>query len=375
VTQANNQFAVDLYGQLGKEQPGKSLFFSPTSISIALAMTAAGARGQTESEMLQTLHLTGILPQAHAEYRKLLERWNSADKDRGYTLRVANRLWGQKGFPFLASYLALTRQEYGAELGLVDYRGQAQAARREINAWVEKQTAEKIKDLLPPKAIDSLTRLVLTNAIYFKGDWASQFKKGQTHDEDFTVSSTQKVKVPLMHQEHDYAYAEDAALQVLALPYQGHDLWMLVLLPKATEGLADLEKSLSANMIADVLASLRSRKVEVYLPRFKLDSSFSMKNTLGGLGMALPFTDAADFSGMDGQRDLYISAVVHKAFVDVNEEGTEAAAATGVVMTMKSVQIQLPPAVFRADHPFVFMICEKREGHILFLGRLVDPRR
>ena len=155
---------------------------------------------------------------------------------------MANRLWGEKGFPFLASYLALTRQEYGAELGLVDFKGQTEAARQEINAWVEKQTAEKIKDLLPQGVLDSTTRLVLTNAIYFKGDWASQFKKDQTHDEDFMVSSTQKVKVPLMHQKQSYPFAQDASLQVLELPYKGNDLSMLVLLPKETEGLADLEK-------------------------------------------------------------------------------------------------------------------------------------
>ena len=374
VTQANNQFAVDLYGQLTKEQPGKDLFFSPTSISIALGMTAAGARGQTEAEMAQALHLTGILPQAHAEYHKALERWNSANKDRGYKLSVANRLWGQKGFPFLASYLTLTRQEYGAELGLVDYVGQTEAARQEINTWVEKQTAEKIKDLLPQGVLDKMTRLVLTNAIYFKGDWASQFKKDQTHDEDFTVSSTRKVKAPLMHQKHSYPFQEDASLQVLELPYKGNDLSMLVLLPKAADGLVDLEKSLSASKIADLRGRLCSRKVEVYLPKFKLEASLSMRTTLEGLGMNVPFTDAADFSGMDGRRDLYISAVVHKAFVDVNEEGTEAAAATGVVMTMKSARIELPPVVFRADHPFVFAICDKNDGSILFLGRVTDPR-
>ena len=375
VVQAGNQFATDLYGQLNKEQPGKNLFFSPMSISIALGMTAAGAQGQTEAEMAQTLHLTGILPQAHAEYRKALERWNSADKDRGYKLRVANRLWGQKGFPFLAGYLTLTRQEYGAELGLVDYARQTEAARQEINAWVEKQTAEKIKNLLPQGVLDSTTRLVLTNAIYFKGDWASQFKKDQTHDEDFTVSSMQKVKVPLMHQTRTYPFVEDASLQVLELPYKGNDLSMLVLLPKAAEGLADLEKSLSASKIADLRAKLRSRKVEVYLPKFKLEASFSMKKTLEGLGMKVPFTGDADFSGMDGQRDLYISAVVHKAFVDVNEEGTEAAAATAVVMAKsRAVRVEPPPVVFRADHPFVFTICDKRDGSILFLGRVADPR-
>ena len=250
--------------------------------------------------MAQTLHLAGILPQAHAEFHKELDRWNSTDKDRGYTLRVANRLWGQKGFPFLASYLTLTRQEYGAELGVVDYVGQTEAARQEINAWVEKQTADKIKDLLPVGVLDRTTRLVLTNAIYFKGDWSSPFKKEQTHDEDFAVSATQKVKVPLMHQKGSYPYAEEAGLQALELPYKGNDLSMFVLLPKDAQGLGDLEKTLSAGKIAGLRSQFRSRKAEIYLPKFKLEASFSMKSTLEQLGMKVPFTAAADFRAWTG---------------------------------------------------------------------------
>ncbi len=288
---------------------------------------------------------------------------------------MANRLWGQKGFPFLAGYLVLTRQQYGAELGVVDFAGQTEAARQEINTWVEKQTADKIKDLLPIGVLDRMTRLVLTNAIYFKGDWASPFKKEQTHDEDFAVSAAQKVKAPLMHQNGSYPYAEEAGLQALELPYKGNDLSMLVLLPKDVQGLGDLEKTLSADKIAGLRSQLRSRKAEVYLPKFKLEASFSMKNTLEQLGMKVPFTAAADFSGMDGQRDLYISAVIHKAFVDVNEEGTEAAAATGVAVRAMALRVEPPPAIFRADHPFVFAIIDKQDGTILFLGRVTDPKR
>jgi serpin B len=374
VVQADNQFALDLYGQLNKEQPGKNLFFSPVSISIALGMTTAGARGQTETEMAQVLHLTCILPQAHAEYQMLLGRWNAQGKDRGYQLRVANRLWGKKDFHFLAEYLKLTRQQYGAELALVDFKGQTEAARKEINGWIEKQTADKIKNLLAPGVLDPMTRLVLTNAIYFKGDWASQFKKDQTRDEDFTVSADKKVKVPLMRQTQTYPYAEDAALQALELPYKGNELSMLVLLPKKPDGLAAVESSLSAQQSAALRARLGARKVNAYLPKFKLETTFSLNDTLTALGMKTPFTDAADFSGMDGEKNLYISAVIHKAFVDVNEEGTEAAAATAVVMRKKSERIERPPVVFRADHPFVFMICDKRDGSILFLGRMASPK-
>ena len=374
VVPAGNQFAVDLYGQLNQEHLGKNLFFSPASISVALAMTAAGARGQTEAEMAQVLHLTGILPQANAEYHKLLERWNAGGKDRGYQLRVANRLWGQKGYPFLPSYLALPRQEFGAELAIMDFAQQTEAARKQINAWVERQTADKIKELLPRGLLDNLTRLVLVNAIYFKGDWASQFKKDQTQPADFTVSTAEKLKVPLMHQQRAYPYMEDASLQAIELPYKGNELSMLVLLPKAPDGLANLEKSLSAEKIATLCSALRSRETALYLPKFKLEASVMLKPTLEALGMKLAFGPAANFSGMDGRQDLHISAVVHKAFVDVNEEGTEAAAATGVVMGIKAARIPEEPVVFRADHPFVFMICDKRDGSILFLGRMTNPK-
>jgi serpin B len=372
VVVANSQFAVDLYRELAKESQDKNLFFSPTSISVALAMTAAGGRSQTEAEMTQVLHLTGILPQAHAEYHKLLDRWNADGKDRGYQLRVANRLWGQKGFHFLPAYLDLTQGQYGAELGVVDF-GQSETARKEINAWVEKQTANKIQDLIPTGALDALTRLVLTNAIYFKGAWANPFKKEQTRDEDFALSGGRKVKTPLMHQTQTYRYAEDNTLQALELPYKGNELAMLVLLPKMPDGLAALEQSLSAQQIVDLRAKLRPQKVNAYLPRFKLETSFALKGTLTALGMKTPFSPAADFSGMDGEKDLYLSAVIHKAFVDVNEEGTEAAAATGAIMALRSARIERPPVEFRADHPFVFMICDKRDGGILFLGRMTNP--
>jgi len=373
VVAANNQFSLNLYNQLDKEKPGENLFFSPTSISIALAMTAAGAKGQTETEMAETLGLTGILPQSHAEYHKLLERWNAGGKDRGYQLRVANRLWGQKGYPFLESYLSLTRQQYGAELGVVDFAKQAETARREINAWVEKQTADKIKDLIPAGAVDGRTLLVLTNAIYFKGGWIDTFKTELTHDEDFSVSATQKVKVPLMQQKQHFSYMENDDLQAVELPYKGDGLSMMVLLPKKPDGLPELEKSLSAEKINELRSNYAFREVMLYLPKFKLDASFSLGETLQKLGMKLAFTGDADFSGMDGKRDLSISAVVHKAYVDVNEIGTEAAAATGVIMSRAARPTQTPPAVFRADHPFLFMICDRRDGNILFMGRMTKP--
>jgi len=376
IAQAGNQFAVDLYGQLSKEQSGKNLFFSPASLSIALAMTAAGAREQTEAEMAATLHLSDCLPQAHVAYQKIIERWNGDGKNRSYQLRVANRLWGQKGFPFLASYLTLTQQRYGAELGILDFADQSEVARQAINTWVEKQTAEKIKNLIPQGQLDTRTKLVLTNAVYFKGDWASAFPKAQTHDADFTAAAGQKVTVSLMYQKAAQGYAEDASLQVLELPYKGDELSMLVLLPRTPDGLPALEKSLSATKIAAQWAKLRRQEVDIYLPRFKLDASFSLGGALQSLGMKRAFSaDGADFSAMDGRKDLYISAALHKAYVDVNEAGTEAAAATGIVMRTMSARVPSKPIpVFRADHPFVFLIGDKRDGSILFLGRMTSPK-
>ena len=206
IVRGDNQFAVDLYAQLDREQPGKNLFFSPTSVSVALAMTAAGARGPTQSEMAKVLHLDADLAQADAHYHQLLEQWNAVGEKRAYQLRVANRLWGQKGYAIQPEFLALTRRDYGAEMTLLDF-AQPEPARSEINQWVEKQTNDKIKDLIPAGAIDDRTRLVLTNAVYFKGDWAKQFDKKATREEDFAVSAQEKIKTPLMQQKAAFGYA------------------------------------------------------------------------------------------------------------------------------------------------------------------------
>ena len=284
IVQANNQFALDLYGRLDGEQPGKNLFFSPTSISLALTMTAGGARGQTLAEMAKTLRLDEDLTQAHARYRELLDRWNASGQQRAYQLRVANRLWGQKGYAIQPEFLALTRQDYGAEMTLLDF-AQPEPARREINQWVEKQTNDKIKDLIPAGAIDDRTRLVLTNAVYFKGDWAKQFDKKATREEDFAVSAHEKIKTPLMQQKAAFGYAEDETLQALEMPYAGGDLSMVVLLPKKLDGLPELEKTLSADRLAAVLLKLHNREVQAYMPKFKMEAAFDLKKTLESLGM------------------------------------------------------------------------------------------
>lgn len=369
VVRGNNAFALDLYATL-KDLDG-NLFFSPYSISTALAMTYAGTRGNTQAQMARVFHFDLDQEDLHPAFRVLINQLNAQGKRRGYQLNIANALWGQKGYRFLKEFLDLTRTNYGAVLNEVDFTSEAarEVARRRINTWVEKQTKGKIKDLIKPGILNELTRLVLTNAIYFKGDWASQFEEEQTKLSPFTVRVDKKIDVPMMCQSGDFKFMEEAGFQMLELPYVENELSMVVLLPKKMDGLAELEDSLTADNLKEWLGSLREQRVNVYLPKFKITSEFRLDKTLKSMGMTDAFSPEADFSGMTGDTDLFISAVLHKAFVDVNEEGTEAAAATGVVMEM----CVSPVLFFRADHPFIFLIRDTRSGSILFLGRLMNP--
>ena len=378
VAEGCNRFAFDLYARL-KGAEG-NLFLSPYSISTALTMTYAGARGETADQMAKVLCLPASGEAVHGAYGALQSDLNAAGAGGAFELVVANRLWGQKGFAFLPDFLALLEARYGAGLEPLDFAAATEAARQTINAWIEKQTRDKIKDLLKPGILDAMTRLVLTNAIYFKGKWAEEFDKKATQEEDFFLTPEKKVAAPLMHQTKHFGYFDGGEMHALELAYQGDRLSMVVLLPKrnvppgAKDDLAALEASLSADKVAGWLGQLRRREVRVTLPRFKTTAEFGLKGTLVAMGMADAFNpNAADFSGMTGTKDLFISAVVHKAFVDVNEEGTEAAAATGVVMAGKSAPAPAP--VFRADHPFLFLIRDTKTGAILFLGRILDPTK
>lgn len=368
VVQGGNQFALDLYGRL-RSQEG-NLFFSPVSISTALAMTYAGARGRTAEQMAAVLHFSLDQHRLHAALAAILRELNARDKPRSYQLVVANALWGQKGYSFLGGFRETVRINYGAGLNEVDFETATEQARKTVNAWVEKNTHDKIKELIKPRVLDSSTRLVLTNAIYFKGNWASQFKKNQTADADFTVTADQRVIVPMMNQKGQFKYLGGDSFQALELPYAGKDLSMVIFLPKKIDGLEEFEKSLTAEGLADWLSKLRSQQVTVAIPKFKVTAEFALKEALSEMGMPVAFSFAdADFSAMSGAKDLRISAVIHKAFVDVNEEGTEAAAATGVVMQPRSSRTM----VFRADHPFVFLIRDNRSNSILFMGRVMNP--
>jgi serpin B len=370
VVRGNTAFALDLYGRL-RTKDG-NLFCSPYSISTALAMTYAGARGRTAEQMAKVLHFPVGQDRLHPACAALVRDTSAGSKD--YQLRVANSLWGQKGHPFLKDFLSLTREHYGAGLQEVDYVGDTEAARRAINAWVQKQTQDKIKDLLRPGVLTRLTRLVLTNAIFFQGNWQSPFPKGATRDQPFFVTPANKPAVPLMCQQGRFSHLDGGTFQAAELPYQGKDLSMVLLLPKKVDGLAELEKSLTAANLDAWLKKMRPREVQVFLPRFKTTGQFRLNADLAALGMPDAFRrGVADFSGMDGESGrLYIHAVVHKGFVEVTESGTTAAAATAVVPGDPQAP---PPAVdFRADHPFVFLIRDNRSGSVLFLGRLVDPR-
>lgn len=373
IVKGNNHFATDLYAHL-KDKTSGNLFFSPYSISTALAMTYAGAAGETRRQMAQVLHFTVSEQELHQAMARLRENL-LVDSKKGYQLRVANRLWGQKGYEFLPEFLQTTRSGYGAELGVLDFAQATEPARREINAWVEQQTEEKIKDLLAPGVLDPSTRLVLTNAIYFKGNWQEQFEKDATEDAPFHVSADREVTVPMMHQTERFGYRAADGLQILEMPYAKGELSMLVLLQKEIEGLPRLEKKLTQANLQEWTKGLRRQKVIVYVPRFKMTSQFGLKDTLQAMGMRLAFEPGkADFSGMSRSDELFISAVIHKAFVDVNEEGTEAAAATGVAVAATAAPVQEEPPVFRADRPFVFMIRDNRTGSIVFMGRVVNPK-
>jgi len=369
----NAAFALNLYAQL--RTADENLFFSPYSISTCLAMTYAGARGDTAAQMAQTLHFGTNQNQLAASFGELQGQLNNETQQEANELNIANGMWAQNDQPLLPAYLKVAREQFGANLKQADFRTGSEAARLEINNWVSNQTKGKICNLIPAGLLDSATRLVLVNAIYFKGRWASEFDQHNTIESTFSTAPTQKLQVPLMSLTANFKYAEVEGLQVLELPYAGNDLAMVVLLPGETDSLKTMEKQFNEASLDRWLAQASEQKVAVFLPKFKLAAQFSLAKDLAAMGMTDAFSPRADFSGMDGQRDLFISAVVHKAFVDVNEEGTEAAAATGVVMRSMAVMRPRPTPVFRADHPFIFLIRDTRSGSILFLGRMVDPSR
>ncbi len=376
VVEANNQFAMDLYSALVDENPGDNIFFSPWSISSALAVTYEGAKGSTADEIRSVFHFPADESTMRNGYQEITDGINSGNS--GFTLKTANALWAEENYTFLPSYLDTADRYYSARVTNLNFVNRPEESRQTINRWVEDQTAHRIKNLLPAGSILPETTLVITNAIYFKGTWATQFKEENTASENFRVSPTTTVMVPMMKQTDTgvkFWYAETGSFQVLGMPYAsqgGKELSMLVLLP-TDDDLGGAEDSLDAGTLSELRQSLVYQEVKVWFPKFKLETGYQMADTLSEMGMPSAFNPGqADFSGMDGTRILSISQVFHKAYVDVNEEGTEAAAATAVIME-RSMAPADPVPVFRADHPFIFLILDNESGNILFMGRVTNP--
>lgn len=370
----NNAFALDLYTQLSKEEG--NLFFSPNSISTALAMTYAGARGKTATQMANALHFSLSQKQLHQAFFELMKDLKADPRTSGYQLSIANALWGQRDYKFYDEFINITEKYYDAGFKKVDFINEKnrEEARQAINKWVEGKTNNKIKELIvkTPQVLTDLTRLVLTNAIYFKGKWQFQFDAKNTQDAPFTLLNGEKVIVPMMSQTKEFNYAENDTLQIIEMAYTGNKLSMVILLPKSIDGLRQIEGSLTQDNLNTWLSTLHNREVIASIPKFKMTSQFELNGALKSLGMVDAFDMQADFSGMAPDPvGLYISEVLHKAFVDVNEEGTEAAAATAVVMMRMG--IEEPKPVFMADHPFIFIIRDTKAGSILFMGRVEDP--
>jgi serpin B len=369
---SNTDFALSLYGQL-RTNDG-NLFFSPYSISTCLGMTYAGARGETALQMARALDFSTNQDRVGAAFGALQTELDKLQGDAGIEFTLANGLWTQQGVPFLPDFLGNATSNYQAVLNQVNFVTQADSVTGEINQWVAQKTQGIIVNLLGPGMVNAQTRLVLVNAIYFKGAWASQFSTNATTVQPFYVSSNQTVNVSLMHQTNSVGYYQNNSFQAVELPYRGTNATMVILLPGDPGGLAQLEASLTPQELAQVLTNMEmgAQPVEVFLPKFSLQATENLIPDLENLGMTDAFTGGvADFSGMDGARDFSIGVVVHKAFVDVDETGTVAAAATGIVV---GVAVAPPtPPVFRADHPFLFMIRDTLSGSILFVGRVSDP--
>ena len=379
VVEGNTAFAFDLYQKL-KDRPG-NLFFSPYSISTSLAMTYAGARGQTESEMARTLHFNLTQTNLPVAFSALGARMSQIERWHRINLVTANSLWCQQDYRFTDPFLNLVHNFYRAEAKPVDFKHSAPAAAREINGWIERETKGKLKDVVEPGQFTDLTRLVLCNAIYFKGKWQHQFKTSDTKPDSFRVTTNETVAVPMMSQKAHFklARSDDGSVELLELPYSGTDLSMIILLPEVERymsdgeplGLPDLEHKLTTDNLRIWLAKLdqaNPHETWVALPRFTTAQSFDLVKELQSMGLVSAFGGHADFSGMDGTTNLFISDVIHKAFVEVNESGTEAAA-----ITVQIVKTSGMSGRFIVDHPFIFLIRENGSGSILFIGRIVDP--
>jgi serpin B len=379
-------FATALHGQLRKESG--NLFFSPASVRLAMAMTAMGAKGETAIELAKGLVLPAKLDEAAAGFAAILDSfaqrpklqlrpdmqdWEKEEAERKVsTVAIANRVWPQAGRPFEKSFADTMASRFGAPMQPLDFAADKEAARKTINAWIADRTEQKIPELLLPPNVTSDTKLVLTNAIYFKAKWAEPFSENATREAQFTTDQKKKVKVSMMGRIDFMNYAETATYQAVELPYADGSLSMTVLLPRAGKSIADVETSALA-AFAGGTSKLAGERVALQLPKFKIEARFALADALAKLGMPSAFSGKADFSGIDGTRELFIGSVIHQAVITVDESGTEAAAATAVSMRAGSAAPTAPPKAFIADRPFAFFIRDAKTGTLLFVGRLADP--
>jgi serpin B len=367
VVAGNADFAFDLYGKL--RAPEGNLFFSPYSISTALALVYAGARGNTEKQMATALHFTLPDKRLYSAFGTPQKQLVQENKSRGYRFLLANALWLQKGAPFLQEFLDLTQYYYGAGLIQLDFVNETEKSRQIINSWVEEKTKEKIRDLIPLGGVKPATVLVLTNAIYFKDDWETKFEKKNTKRTEFYITAEETVETDMMFIHEDFNYYQDEKMRIIEFPYKGNELSMVAFLPRGIE-VKEIEDTLTAESINVLLSKMWTAEVNVLFPKFKIVwGTFALNNTLTALGMCDAFGGKADFSGINGRGGIWISDVFHQACIEVNEEGTEAAAATAVGNTLcANFSFE-----FYANHPFIFIIKDNRSGSILFIGRLKNP--
>jgi len=367
----NNKFAFDLYNAISSIHD-ENLVISPFSISTALAMTYAGADGNTARQMARTLYFE----RDQENFHKNFSEWMNAIIEKGEAkkqLQIANSLWPQEDYPFLDEFMNLIREYYGSAFYKVNYKDDREQIRQQINAWVEKHTNNLIKDLIQPGVLVDDTRLVLVNAIYFLSNWKIAFDEDATHNNAFNISREKTVNVPFMYMKDDLNYTETDNFQALELEYEGSDFSMLIVLPAENINLDEFMKNFDALAFAETMNILEKQKVQVYLPSFKVRSKFDLEKLLASMGMPDAFSNRADFSNMTPLNDLKIDKVIHEAFIDVNEEGTEAAASTAVVIIIKSAIIDPPENIFRADRPFFYVIRENKSNSILFMGKILNP--
>jgi len=369
IIDSNNNFAFNLYFNLKEKE--ENIFFSPFSISSAFLLCYEGSKGNTKKEIEDVFGFPPDENIRRPSFEKILKEINK--KDKKYILNSANALWIQKDYKILKEYKEIVKKYYLSEIENLDFINEGEKSRRIINSWVEEKTQGKIKDLIPEGAIDVLTRAIITNAIYFKGKWLKEFKIENTYEGDFYINENDKIKVFMMRMEGEmFNYYEDEKVQVLEIPYTGDEISFFIFLPKSFD-INSINDYLNYEKFKEIKDKMVKEEIDIHIPKFKIETKYFLNDVLYEMGIKDAFLDIkADFSGITGKKELYISKVLHKAFVEINEEGTEAAAATGIVMEITSVRLR---KIFKADHPFVFIIHENKYGNILFFGRIINPQK